>query len=425
MANNFSTQAKIDKMLQFAYSESQGVLDKLDWQTDKFSPQENIGTTISVRRPIRSDVTDVALDTSDYPDQTNDSGTDLPGNAGLTGLNPITYSKMADEIVPLTVDRKFEVNLQYSLQDASFYASREQMYTRAVKPAMTKLVDKINKYMFDKIFAASGNAIDTAGNTADGYTKAIYEANRLLIARGGASDADSKSVVLNPSVLPVLGAGVAKNNFNAPGAGEAWKKGTVANFGGFDMYQSGLLGSVVKTSATVAVTSNPTALTKWSANGWKIALTVSAGTLAVGSKISFSDVNWVHINTGEDTGIAATFTVVSYAGGIATLKECAIPSGPAKNVTALPTTASTVTVLNAGTTAPSLWMLDNSIVAASPEVKIGPTINGRNINMGGLNVQYIVDHFSGTNQMIEKLVCYVGIAVPRPEVVGSIFDFAG
>lgn len=424
MANNFSAQAKIDKMLQFAYSESAGVLNKLDWKTDQFSPQENIGGAISVRRPIQSDVTDVALDQWQFPNQSNDSGTDLPGVAGLTGLGPITYSKMADEIVPLVIDRKFEVNLQYSLQDTTLYASRDQMYTRAVKPAITKLVDKVNAYLMGKILDASGNAIDTDGDTADGYTKAIYNANKQLIARGGASDADSKSIILNPSVLPVLGAGVAKNNFNAPGAGEAWKKGTVANFGGFDMYQSGLLGSVTKTAATVAVTSNPTTTTVWNSAGWQIPLTVSAGTLAVGSKIAFSGCNYVHVNTKADTGIAATFTVVAYAAGVATLKECAVASGPAQNVTALPTTASTVTVLNAGTTAPSIWMLDNAVAAASPEIKCGPTINGRNINMGGLNVQYIIDHFPGTNQMIEKLICYIGVAVPRPEVVGSIFNFA-
>ncbi len=62
MANNsFKTQSKIDKALYFAFKEQAGIADRIDWRSDEFSAQNNLGASINLRRQTELSASETVL----------------------------------------------------------------------------------------------------------------------------------------------------------------------------------------------------------------------------------------------------------------------------------------------------------------------------------------------------------------------------
>lgn len=416
--NSFKTQSKVDKALYFAFKEQAGIADKIDWRSDEFSAQNNLGASISLRRPTMMGATVTGLG--------NDES--LPTYTQPT----VGYKVHTEPYIPLTVSNRIETNMQYSIEDLTFNMTAEQAYERAIKPAMTIMVDKINQLLINALDNVSGQYVAGASgasiaSTGDEWLKNVYSANGILEARGQVAAAGEKSLIVNPFVAPVLGPKQA-TVFHAAGAEGTYKSGMLGQYAGYDVYSSGLLGlKSVNTSATVTIT-DITLPTVWQ-DGFSFTATIGTSSLKAGTRLSFSNagtpVNFVNYATKEDTGVAFTAVVQSDvavgSGKTVSCKEVAIATGDYQNITAAITSATTVSIANGGTVRPSYAFLNKCIAAASPEVKLPVGVKGRNINIDGINIAMVEDHWPGTLQSITKLVAFVGVAVPRPEGIVTLY----
>jgi len=417
-ANSFKLQSKVDKALYFAFKEQAGIADKVDWRSDEFSAQNNLGASISLRRPTIMGATVTSLG--------NDES--LPSNTQPT----VGYKTHTEPYIPLTISNRVETNMQYSLEDLTFNLSAEQAYERAIKPAMTVMVDKINKLLINALDGVSGQYVAGASgaataSTGDEWLKNVYTANGIMEARGLVAPQGEKSLIVNPFVAPVLGPKQA-TVFHAMGAEKTYKSGLLGQYAGFDVYSSGLLGpKTIDGTSTVTITAI-TLPTVWQ-DGFSFTATIGTADLKAGTRLTFANsavpVNCVNYATKEDTGVAFVGVVQSDvtvgSGKTVTIKEVAIASGDYQNISAAITTSTTVSIANAGVVRPNYAFLHDAIAAASPEVKLPAGVKGRNVNIDGINIALVEDHWPGTLQSITKLVAFVGVAVPKPEGIVTLY----
>lgn len=415
--NAFKTQAKVDKALFFAFKEQAGIADKVDWRSDEFSAQNNLGASISLRRPTMMAATVTTLG--------NDES--LPSNTQPT----VGYKQHTEPYIPLTISSRVETNMQYSLEDLTFNLTAEQAYNRAIKPAMTIMVDKINQLLINSLDGVSGQFVASASgpataSTGEQWLKNVYSANSIMEARGLVAPAGEKSIIVNPFVAPLLGPQQA-TVFHAMGAEKTYKSGKLADYAGYEMYSSGLLGPKTVLGAGVEITAI-TLPTVWQ-DGFSFTATITTATLKAGTRLGFANsgtvVNHVNYATKEDTGVAFYGVVQSDVtigtGKTVTIKEVAIASGDYQNITAAITTSTTVSIGNQGVIRPNYAFLNKAIAAASPEVKLPAGVKGRNINIDGINIALVEDHWPGTLTSITKLVAFVGVAVPQPEGIVTLY----
>jgi hypothetical protein len=416
--NSFKTQSKVDKALYFAFKEQSGIADKIDWRSDEFSATNNLGASISLRRPTEMQATVTGLG--------NDES--LPSNTQPT----VGYKVHTEPFIPLTISSRVETNMQFSLEDLTFNLSAEQAYERAIKPAMTRMVDKINKLIIDSVDGVSGQYVAGASGPATESTGAewlvnVHEANSIMEARGLVAPQGQKSLIVNPRVAPRLGPQQA-TVFNAVGADKTYSSGLLGRYAGYEMYSSGLLGpKTIDGTSTVTITAI-TLPTVW-AESFSLTATIGTATLKAGTRLKFANsgtaVNTVNMSTKLDTGYAFVATVAADvtvgSGKTVVLKEVAIASGDYQNISAAITTSTTVTIANAGIVRPSYAFLNSAIAAASPEVKLPSGTKGRNVNIDGINIAIVEDHWPGTLQSITKLVAFIGVAVPMPEGVVALY----
>lgn len=416
--NSFKTQSKVDKAIYFGWKEQAGIADKIDWRSDEFSPVNNLGNTISLRRPSDLSVYQGSLGVDES----------LPGVTQPTA----GYQVHTEPFVPLTITKRFEVNLQYSLEDITLNLTADQAYDRAIGPGMKTYVDLVNQYLIDVATKASGQYVAGASGPATASTgaemqKNVYAANSLLEARGVSVSPGARSIILNPNAVPNFASANA-TTFHSPMAEATAKSGKLGMYAGFDMYSSGLLvPSTMNSTATVDITAI-TLPTVW-AESFTFTATIGTAILKAGTRITFANggttVNTVNRSTKADTGNAFVGIVQSDvaigAGQLVTVKEVAIATGAYQNITAAIDADSTVTVINTNNARPGLAFEHNALVGASPIVKLPAGVKGRNINIDGINIALVEDHWSGTLQSITKLVGFVGITAIKPEAIVAIY----
>jgi len=429
MANNsFKTQSKVDKALYFAFKEQAGIADKIDWRSDEFSAQNNLGASISLRRPTEMAATVTSLGN----DESLPGTVNTVGQPNTAGMPTVGYKTHTEPIIPLAITHRIETNMQYSLEDLTFNLTAEQAYERAIKPAMTRMVDKINKLIINALDGVSGQYVAGASgpakaSTGDEWLVNAHEANSIMEARGLVAPQGEKSMIVNPSVAPKLGPKQA-TVFHSVGADKTYKTGLLGQYAGYDMYSSGLLGpKTIDGTSTVTIT-DITMPTVWQ-DGFSFTATIGTADLKAGTRLKFANsgvaVNCVNLSTKEDTGYAFVGVVASDVatgtGKTVTIKEVAIATGDYQNVSAAITASTTVTVANAGVIRPNYAFLNDAIAAASPEVKLPAGVKGRNINIDGINIALVEDHWPGTLQSITKLVAFVGVCVPKPEGIVTLY----
>lgn len=420
MANSFQNQKLIEKAVAFKWMAAQGFADRLQFRNDLVpGAQKNAGYTTTIRRPSR-----------------------IQATAGITGLDynlpgvtspAVSYSNLADATVPVTVEKRFEVNIQASMEELTFELDRDDVVQRFIEPAIVSMRDQINLYISNKIEAAAGNTIVKASSTGDDIIKSLFDAKALMSQRGALTASTKKSVLFNPGIMPTLGVANAKVFHSNDGAG-LWANAEYAPLAGFDVYESPLLSVPTITSASYTVAAGTGARpTSW-VQTWELTLggTTSGATIKAGTKIKFSNsgtvINWANPTIGTDIGYGATFTVaqdVTPTGSTAVVKvtEPFIPTGDSKNVTAdlIPGTT-VVTIVNVGTSRPSYAFANDAIILVSPEVKLPSGLDySKSMKLGGFNIALIEDHYPGTLQTITKLVCFAGAAVVKPEGVVALY----
>lgn len=426
MANTFALQSNVVKALATSWKASEGFASRVTFRNDLIpGAVKNTGYGTTIRRASQITATQSATDV-DY---------NLPGVT--QPVAPAAYANLVDATLPLTVSQRFEVNIQASMEEMTFKLDKNDVKDRFIDPATVSMQDQINQWVSGLIAATAGQVIDSSTSTqataGDKYMESILKAKTQMIYRKGLVNGQKKTLLLNPSVTPILGMANAKV-FNAgSNANDIYNLGEIPNLVGFDVYESPLL-DVHKVSALGSpVVSAVTLPTSWTPT-FNVSFTGFTNNVVIpaGTKLKFANagtaVNWAVPFTGSDTGIVATFTVTSTvtASGTGTatlvLSEPAIAEGAFKNITAAIVVGSTASLAIATGTARSSYAFANdAIVLVSPEVSIPEgTVNSRNLKLGGFNVGMIEDRWPGTLQNIVKLVCFVGGAVPKPEAIVAI-----
>lgn len=419
MANNsFKTQSKVDKALYFAFKEQAGIADKIDWRSDEFSAQNNLGASIGLRRQSEMLANSVELGNDDS----------LPLNP--QPQNAIGYKTHREPFIPLTITDRIEVNMQYSIEDLTLNLTADQAYDRAIKPAMKRMIDRINANLISKMELNAGQFIAGASgpatlSTGTEWVKHPYSVNALFDARG--VSVGDKSILVAPDVQALLGPQQA-TIFHAANAEKTYSTGLLGKYAGFDMYASGLQSArAINSNATVTITTAPTP-TIWNGT-YTFKATIGTADLKAGTRLTFANsavpVNYVNLSTKANTGKAFSAIVLQDAlvgtGVDVVIAECPVASGDYQNVSAAITDSTAVTVVNTGTTIPSFAFENSAICGASPEVKIPYGVKGRNINIDGINIAMVETVWPSTLQSITKLVAFVGLAVPKPESIVAIY----
>lgn len=420
MANNsFKTQSKVDKALYFAFKEQAGIADRIDWRSDEFSAQNNLGASISLRRQSEMQASVVALGNDDS----------LPSNTQPQVA--VGYKQHTEPYIPLTITDRIEVDMQYSIEDLTLNLTADQAYERAIKPAMKRMIDKINANLISKMELNAGQYIAGASGPATASTgaewlKHPYSVNALYDARG--VGVGSKSILVAPDVQALLGPQQATVFKAAESATKTYETGLLGKYAGFDMYASGLQSArAINSTATVTITT-AVAPTIW-AGTYTFKATIGTADLKAGTRLTFANsavpVNYVNLSTKANTGKPFTAIVLQDAavgtGVDVVIAECPVASGDYQNVSAAITTSTTVSVVNTGSTIPSFAFENSAICGASPEVKIPYGVKGRNINIDGINIAMVETVWPSTLQSITKLVAFVGLAVPKPEGIVAIY----
>lgn len=449
MANLIKTQNLVRKYLELDWEDQKGLKEKIEWRSDEFDPADNPGDTITLRRPTQLKSTATAYG-QDYS---------LPG----VTQPPVGYQSMADVTVPLKITQRLETNLQYSIEDLSTRFTPEQIRERYLNSALTEMHAKLDNFLASTMSLSSGQVIANVSastgfsnlgtavtaSTGNGLLAGLAAGQGLLNARGASPSGKGRYAVMNESAQGVLNLAQLTNFNPQKTVSDIYNSGEMGDFAGFSVSRSPLL----PTTGAVATYGSPTVnganqglhstvgginpgtgvwAQTWSlvTSGWTANVAIPAGL-----KIAISGVNWAQTHLKTDTGVTASFVVVSAttatAGGAATLvlAEPLIYTGGSitdsyQNVTAAPANGATITVLNPSVLRPSFAFHKSAVLAASPEIRLTAEMKRRGsytMDFGGFNLAYISDVWPGTNQTIGKLVCFVGATVLMPEWVTEIY----
>lgn len=427
MANTFQTTSKIEKAIAFQWEAFKGFSDHCEFHNNELpSSVDRTGYSKLIRRPSRHKSTMV----------------DVGGDYNLPGVDQpvVAYGAMADATFPFAITKRFETNLQVSLEELMFKLEAKDAMDSHITPAIIEHTNKINAYIAANIEASAGNTVVTDGS-ADGINAGIYRARQLMINRAGIVDGKDKTLLLNTNIMPTLATGNAKL-FHTVNNANQFQNGDFDKIAGFNIYESPTLstptynaiGASAVVAAAYAVAARDSA--SWTPT-WAVDVTGATANVVVkaGTKIKFTngstDVRWIVPGVLADAGFAATFTVVadvtfSGAGaGTLVLSEPYISGGDFQNVSASLVAGSTkvVTVLTASTVlTPSYAFAKEAIWLGSPAVKYPSGVDkGISMKLGGMNIALIEDHWPGTLQTITKIVSFLAVGIAKPEAITVLY----
>lgn len=419
--NAFKSQDLVKKSIEFAWAAQDGALDKIDWRSEEFKPADNIGDKRTLRRPGQ-----VSISTPSMGVDYSLSGVTTP---------PAGFQTLSDPYLTLSIDKRYEANIQLSLEDMLTKVDKSQVMERHIKPALATLRAKAEQDLIQTIELSSGQYVGTvSGSDQAQWLKNGYDVGAILANRG--IDAMDGCALVAPNVVPILGPGQATVFKATNAASDTYRTGKLGGYAGLEWYACPYLNSrtITAASGTVAAVSsnygNSTVAT--TPTVWTPTMTITAvsgAVPAVGARLVFKNstttINTVHPLTKVDTGNAFVAVVTAVNGLNVTVAESLIASGAYQNATAdITGTSTTYHVVNAGTSLKASYAFDKmSIVGASPEVKLGADIapNAIHFKLGGINAAIVTQTWPGTIQQITKIIAFGGFAVPRPEGVVAMY----
>ena len=433
MANAFTTQALVEKAVQFAWHENEGVARHIKFRNDLISAQKNTGATVTLRRPSRLHGTQRGLESS--------GANDLPSNTQPS----VGYKPLIDAPVPLTLTVAVEANMQASMEELTYKLDRTDAYERFIKPAIVDAKDQMNLAIMQASLYQAGQVITgdstTWSNYAQRYTNALLQAESLLLQRGACSESEDRIALVPPSVMPKVGP-AAQQMFHFANA-ERIASGDPAGLSGMNAikaFRSPLIPRFTAptdpgTIKTVAPTTGvPNGVASGFALTWLLGVTglAASTTYKAGTYFAINE-NWLMPTVQQDTGIQTTYMLVedvtSDGSGNATLKlsEARIFGGDFKNVTGSTALAANVSVSivqapSGSTIQPTVVFARDAIVGVSPKVDIPKgVVYGKNFTFdNGLNFALIEDRWPGTLQNIVKLIGFIGVSVVKSEGVVAL-----
>ncbi len=248
---------------------------------------------------------------------------------------------------PLVYINPLGVDLTFTTFERTF--SLDEFSSRIIVPAMTKLANAADNYVYSQCFTSVYNAVGTPGTALT--TSTARDTVLAAMARLYDNDApveDGQIHEINGTAFNATLSGSNASVFNPMREiGDIYVKGMQGDFGGAMHYMSQLVPAftnAARTTATGTVTSSSGASVV--TGGWTSGDTIKAGTV-----LTFSGTNAVNPQLYSDLGynqqFVATTTTSADVSGNMTLVVSPTPvlTGAFQNVTALPT--GTVTPLGA------------------------------------------------------------------------------
>lgn len=432
MAGNLvKVQNKVAKEIFYQFSQTGEISKNISWRSDLFSAQENTGATVSVRRPAMVDISSVGFAPGTY-DASNSTASTIPSAP--------TYTGVTDAIVPLSITKKFVVNLNFALDEVTVNLSKEQANERYIMPAVRRMRRLVDNYIGGVALLSAGQVIGTPGSYSSTPLEQFAAAQALLNNRG--LDMSDPRVALTPEVVGSKLQTTQAALFNPVKSIERlYRRGEMGEYAGFDFYRSPLLpsdpGFTLPTGCTVAALTAPTVWTPTttiSVSGMtpsSAAANTYAGGLVKFTQSGGAPLNWVNPDTKVDIGVSGTFAIVSHSaisGGAGTfvISEPLIGgSSPYQNVNATLGAGSTMTFLNSTSTAgstPSLVFDKKAIMAASPRLNLPKGLDYyAQEEVDGVNLSVIESHDPYTFTKIHALQCIIGASVYLPEGLVRVY----
>lgn len=500
--NVFNNQTLFAESVAFAWKADTTLLDLIPFDSslnDRLGASNHAGSTVNARRPswIKTNVANStpvqgqgpnAGTTGDFYDDSLANGVFGPGS-GTSNVRPGTRP-LQQVTVPVSITHEITADIEVSAQRLTQSLTKEQMQREFIEPLLAQAKEQISVAVCQDMFLAQGNtvlvpsALAGAGTATPSYaqllTYALGNAGSLMRKRLGTNMNSKKVAVFHPDVAPLFGAGLS-NNFHMGASPES-------------IQSSGKMGSLIQgfLPESSAITPNITAQAHPNTAGTATALSVTASTMpnywvptwtvtvagwgantpilpnqriyfstaAAGADVAMNGgtvftatgptINWVRTTTGQDTGSAATFVIVSASGtanqavnaadaagsAVLTLSGPAIPFATAGGVS---NDQVNINLANAAALVGKYVFLVGSNKSAAitykPTIAFDPTaVTGvsqawdvpigtpwfRRYNIGGFKFTVLADRVPGGNTTVMSLRGLFGLGVTREEGITTI-----
>lgn len=356
-----------------------------------------VGGTVSVRKPVKFDVTD-----------------------GATAV----VQDVIESNTTFTINKRKHVAFEFPTQDLTLTV--EEYSERYIEPAMIRLANQVDSDLCS-LYVDVPNAVGTAGTTPSTYLNVANAAKRMDKL---AVPSDKRHLVLNPDAHWSLADGL-KGVFNQKRVEEFIGQGYLGSIAEFDIFKDqnikqhtrGAGGGTplingagqVTTPSTATLSANTISL---ATDGWSNSIT---NIIVAGDVLTIAGVNSVNPISKQDTGELMQFTVTanansSGAGAVtAVVSPAIITSGPHQNVTAAPADNAAITVV--ASHAANLAFHKNAfgLVTVPLMLPDGVSFKAR-ASDDGLSVRILKDYeFTGDTERIRIDILY-GVKTLYPEL---------
>lgn len=422
LSNTVRAQNRIANAVFFEFEQAGKFLQHVDFKSSDFKPSENVGRSYSYRRPGK-------LTTFQTAPAARGAGPDV-------GSVP-SYGSYTEPVLTMSIAQKFRQAIAISADDLSMDVTAEQAWSRGIRQGAAAMRRQIETYAAQVAMLGAGQVVGTPGTPSTGTALLDnYIAAAGLMTNRGLDD-DGKRIALVPVAQANSLVAVHRTLFNPQSdVSKVFRGGIKAlgQVGGLNFGETSLLPSdqiATGSYGTPVVNgANQSAGSVWAqtwsmiTSGWAPNQVIPAGALASISNAG-DPIRWVVPDVFTDTGVTATFRVVSTvtatAGGAATLTLTEPLIGPTgtngyQNVTALPANGATITLLNAVAAArPGLVMHSGSVLGASTAVKVPDNLYSKTEEVDGVKLTLVKTYDPFNLSQIWELQALVGFVAGIPE----------
>lgn len=327
-----------------------------------------------------------------------------------------------EEKVPLTLDVYKVVPTALTTTEMATTMSFKNWTNRVLEPMVSSIAQYVDLAYLDKAVKATYNLVGSAGST-------VFDTDTLLsagakISEMGCPNLDDRYALLNSQAMRSA-TNARKGLFqSSEEISKQYKKGYVGTADGFDFLTSNLLPTITNGSATGSITVTTTIVTEGQAT---INLTgTGTQTLKKGQVFTIAGVYAVHpitkvsypylqqfVVTADNTASSGSFTGVGISPAV-----YSSASGGLQNVSQLPTSTSTVTLVGSASTAygQSLTFQKSAFRRVSvPLIKPEGMHMAAQETQDGHTVRVLADFNILTGKMIMRVDYLGGLAAVRPE----------
>lgn len=335
----------------------------------------------------------------------------VPGHGVVRNGRVANLQDLNDKTVPLTVDTQLGVDL--GMTSADYALSIDEIRSRYLEPRMTDLAAAIEAQIMNKVIAGVANTVGTGGAlTSFG---AVLQATQRLNDNLAPQGSQRTFLVNNSAEVQAVSAFKLFLN-NQQQIGNQYEDGSMGRAGGFDWYNSSLMPTHVRGTASGAYVTNGANQT-----GSSLIVGTGTGTLTVGDVITIAGVFDVQAQTKVSLGYLKQFTVTAaYAGGAGTISisPAIVATGEYQNVSNAAATAQAVTVFG---TSGQVWgesiaFTKDAFTAAFVDLPLPPKKDAARANFQGISLRLINDFDTVNDMWISRVDVIFGSAVLRPEL---------